>query len=117
MQQVGQQTKHRLDRRALTSLSMLFSFLWLVLTGITMHFVAQSSVELVRHIVMSLHNTASAILSVSIVIHLTLNRKSMARYMISKTNEYLPFKTELLIAAIVVSVLVLLVGSHPLHLR
>jgi hypothetical protein len=117
MQQVGQPIKHRLDRRALTSMFMFFSFLWLVPTGIIMHFVVQSSVELIRHIVMSMHNTASVIFVASVIVHLTLNWKPMSRYMVSKINEYLPFRTELIIAAIVVTVVVLLIGSHALLVR
>lgn len=117
MQQVVQRPKHRLDRRALTSLFMFFAGLWLVPTGITMHFIAQSPVGLVQHIVMSMHNTASVILVISVVVHLTLNWKPMSRYLMRKINEYLPFRAELVIAAIAVSGLILLVGSHALHLR
>ena len=117
MQQVVNQKKSQVDKRALTSLFMFFSLVWLVPTGITMHFAAQSSVALFQHIVMSMHNTASVVFVTSVVVHLTLNWKSMSRYMASKLNEYLPFRTELIIAAIAVTVLILLVGSHPLHLR
>jgi hypothetical protein len=117
MQQVEQSIKHPLNKRALTSLFMFFSFAWLVPSGIIMHFAAQSTVEPLHHIVMSMHNTASLIFLVSVVVHLTLNWKPMSHYMISKINEYLPFKTELMIAALVVTVLILLVGLHPLFLQ
>lgn len=117
MQQAIQTPKHRLDRRALTSLFMFFAGLWLVPTGITMHFVAQSPVGLIQHIVMSMHNTASVIFVASVVVHLTLNWKPMSRYITTKINEYSPFKAELMVAAITVTVLILLIGSHPLHLR
>ena len=117
MQQVGQQRTQRFDRRALTSLLMFFSFLWLVPTGIVMHFAAQAPAEPILHIVMSMHNTASVIFVTSVVVHLTLNRKLMARYVVSKTKEYLPFRTELVVAAITVTILVLLIGSHALHAR
>jgi hypothetical protein len=117
MKQIAQPKKTHLDRRALTSLFMFFSGFWLVPTGIIMHFVAQSSNELVRHIVMSMHDTASVIFVVSVIVHLTLNWKPMSRYIATKINEYSPFKTELIIAAITVTVLILLIGTHPLHLR
>jgi heme/copper-type cytochrome/quinol oxidase subunit 2 len=117
MQQVRQSTKRRLDRRALTSLFMFFSFLWLVPSGIVMHFAAQASVELIRHIVMSVHNTASVIFLTSVVVHLIFNWKAMSRYMASKGNEYLPLRTELIIAAVAVTVLILLVGSHGFLVR
>lgn len=116
MQGVNQK-KSQVDKRALTSLFMFFSLVWLVPTGITMHFAAQSSVAWFQHIVMSMHNTASAIFVTSLAVHLTLNWKSMSRYTASKINEYLPFRTEAFIAAIVVAVLILFIGSHPLHLR
>ncbi len=115
MQQLGRSSTHRLDSRGLASLFMFFSFLWLVPTGIIMHFAAQGSSESVLHIVMSMHNTASVIFVTSVVVHLILNRKSMSRYMLSKMREYLPFRTEMIIAAVAVIVLVLLVGSHALH--
>ena len=117
MQQEFIKKKYQVDKRALTALFMFFSFVWLVPTGITMHFIAQTSFELIRHIVMSLHNTAAVIFVTSAVVHLTLNWKSMKRYMASKINEYFPYRTEAIIAAIVVTGLLLFIGSHPLHLR
>ncbi len=117
MQQVVNPKKSQVDKRALTSLFMFFSLIWLALTGITMHFAVQSSVALFQHIVMSMHNTASVVFATSVVVHLTLNWKSMSRHMTSKINEYLSFRTEAIIAAIFVTILILLIGSHPLHLR
>ena len=117
MKQTVQPKKSRLNKRALTSLFMFFSGFWLVPTGIIMHFVTQSSNELARYIVMSMHNTASVIFVASVVVHLTLNWKSMSRYITTKINEYSPFKTELIITAITVTVVILLIGTHPLHLR
>lgn len=96
---------------------MFFSGLWLVPTGIALHFATQASVEPIRHVVMSMHNTASVIFVTSVVAHLTLNWKPMSRYMVSKIGEYRSFRLELIIAAIVVTVLVLLIGSHALHVR
>jgi hypothetical protein len=117
MRQTIQSTKRRLDRRALTSLFMFFAGLWLVPTGIVMHFAVQASVEPLRHIVMAMHNTASAIFVIAVVVHLVFNWKPMSHYMVSKLNEYLPLRTELIIAAITVSALILLVASHALHVR
>lgn len=117
MQPAKQSTKRHLDRRALTSLFMFFAGLWLVPTGIALHFATLASVELIRHIVMAMHNTASAIFVIAVVAHLVFNWKPMSHYMVSKLNEYLPLTSELIIAAITVSALILLIGSHALHVR
>ena len=115
MQHILQQKKRQVDKRALTSLFMFFSLVWLLPSGITMHFAALSSSELLQHIVMSMHNTAATIFVFSVVVHLTLNWKSVTRYLSSKINEVLTFRTELIIATGVVTLLILLVGSHALH--
>ena len=111
-----QLNKSQLNKRALTSLFMFFSGLWLVPTGITMHFVSQSQNELLNHIVMSMHNSASIIFVASVIVHLSLNWKAMSKYIAAKISENAPYKTELIIAAVTVTLLILLIGSHPLHL-
>ena len=116
MNQIEKPNISRLNKRALTSLFMFFSGLWLAPTGITMHFVSQSQNELIHHISMSMHNSASFIFVGSVIVHLTINWKSMSKYIAAKINESSPYKTELIITAITVTVLILLIGSHPLHL-
>lgn len=105
------------DKRAFTALLMFFSFLWLVPSGFAMHFANLSGADPFRHLVMSVHNVSSLLFLVSVVIHLVLNWKPMARHLSAKTKEYGRLRKELLLAAFLVTALVLLIGSHGLHLR
>ena len=47
--------KNPVNRRALTSLSMLFSFLWLPPSGIALHLTESASFQPIRHALMALH--------------------------------------------------------------
>lgn len=105
------------DKRAFTALLMFFSFLWLVPSGFVMHFAGLSETEPFRHLVMSVHNVSSLLFLVSVVIHVVLNWKPMARHFSAKTREYSRLRKELLVAALLVTALVLAFGSHGLHLR
>jgi hypothetical protein len=81
-----------------------------------MHFLNLTPVEPFQHIVMVTHNTAAIIFLVSVAIHVVLNRKLMLRYIVSKTNEYLAYRKEFVTAAVIVTGLILLIGTHPLHI-
>jgi hypothetical protein len=115
--QQSEKRKSRLGKRAFIALLMFFSGLWLPLSGIPMHFLNIAPVEPFRHIVMAIHNTASIIFLVSVTIHMIFNWKSLSRYMVSKTNEHLAFRKELVLAAVIVTALILLIGTHPFHIR
>jgi hypothetical protein len=107
---------HNMDKRALSSLFMFFSFILLVPSGIAMHIAAQLSAEKLHHVTMAAHGAAALIFLASAVIHLILNWKAIARYMLSKAKASLPLKKEAVIAACLTILIVLLVGSHPFHL-
>ena len=102
------------NKRGLTTLFVLFSFLWLVPSGLITHFSAGTSVEPspIQHIAMSLHWAASMVFFVAIGLHAVLNWKHLTRHIISKTNEYMALNKETIAALIVVSALVLLFGFH-----
>ena len=108
-----QASRRRMNKRALTSLFMFFSFLWLVPSGITIHFSADDApTGFVYHVAESLHWTASLIFFAAIVLDMALNWKALKRQIMSRTNEYLTFNKETVLALIVVSTLILLITSH-----
>lgn len=109
-------SKHRMKKRALTSLLMLFSFVWLVPSGIVIHFTADASTGRAHHIAMSAHAAASLVFLLAVVVHLAVNWKPLTHHMISKTKEYLAFSGEALIALVIVTALVLVIASHAVFL-
>jgi len=117
MGNVGQTSKHRMDKRAITSLFMFFSFVWLVPSGIAVHFGSDASTQPIYHIAMSIHTAASLVFLTAVVVHLVVNWKPMTRHLISRTKEYMVFNREAVIALVVVAALVLLIASHVVFLR
>ncbi len=107
--------KTPINRRALTSLSMLFSFLWLPPSGIALHFTESASLEPVRHTLMALHNISALIFLVAATFHLVLNWKAMSKHLVSKATEYRTVRKEAAIAAVVVTTIIVLFAAHGFH--
>jgi hypothetical protein len=66
--------KQSLNKRALTSMFMLWSFILLPLSGILSYFSrtpAESTV--LKHFLMTVHNMAALIFLVAVIIHLSFN--------------------------------------------
>jgi heme A synthase len=106
-----------LNRRAITALTMLCSFVLLLPSGIIMHFVADEPSLLLRHAVMTIHNTCSLIFVVAALVHIVFNWKSIVHYTRAKTTEYIVFKKEMLISAVIVLGLVLFLLQHVFHVH
>lgn len=68
------------------------------------------------HLFMTMHNTASLLFLIAAVVHVIMNWKVLTHYVNAKVGEYMRFKRELLIAVLGISVFVLLVASHALHI-
>lgn len=105
-----------LDKRALTSMFMFFSFIILPISGITIH-ATHGPMTTINHFAMSAHNFAAIIFGVSVVIHLSMNWKAMTKYMTDKAQEYRTIRKEMVIAALVVIGIVMLLSSHALHVK
>jgi hypothetical protein len=103
--------------RALASLTLLCAGAWLAPSGVALHVASHGEGAWWSHLFMSLHNTASLVFVAAAVVHVTLNRKALTHYLSARGRECMRFKRELLIAVLGVSGLVLLVGSHALHMR
>jgi succinate dehydrogenase hydrophobic anchor subunit len=104
-----------LNRRALTSLFMFFSFMCLPLSGMPLHYARGQAFSSYEHWLMSVHNMSATIFFVATVIHLTLHWSALTRYIATKTNEYLHFKKEMYIALAIVLAVVGVFSSHALH--
>ncbi len=114
---MGESGKNRGNRRALISLSMLFSFLWLPPSGIALHFTESSSFQPVRHALMAIHNASALLFLIAAAIHLGLNWKAMSQHLVSKAAEYRTVRKEAVIAALVVIAIITLFASHAFHVQ
>ncbi len=107
-----------LNRRALTSLFMLFSFLLLPLSGVPLHFSrTEAEPGVSEHFLMSVHNSSALIFLIAAVIHLTFNWNAITKYVATKTTEYFRLRKELILALVIITLLVGLFSSHALHVR
>lgn len=104
------------NTRALVSMALFCAGAWLVPSGIALHFASHGGVTRWSHLFMTMHNTASLLFLIAAVFHVIFNWKVLTHYVSAKTGEYIQFKREMLIAVLGVSVMVLFVASHALHL-
>jgi hypothetical protein len=111
-----QALKPRINKRALSSLFMIFSFFWLIPSGIAVHFSEEALEISFHHIAMSAHTAASVVFLAACVVHLVINWASLKRSLVSKTREYMALNKEAAIALVVVTALVLLIVSHAFFL-
>lgn len=105
-----------INARALVSLLLFLSGVWLVPSGIALHFASHEGATGWSHQFMSMHIAAALLFVAAATAHLILNWKVFSRYINARIGEYPQFKRELLIAVIGVSGFVLFVVSHVLHL-
>jgi len=105
-----------INARALASMALFCAGMWLVPSGIALHFASHEGDTRWNHLFMTMHNTASLIFLIAAVVHVILNWKVLTHYVNAKVGEYMRFKRELLIAVLGVSALVLFAASHALHL-
>jgi hypothetical protein len=108
--------KTGVSARALASMALFCAGVWLVPSGIALHFASHGGTTMWSHLFMTMHNTASLLFLIAAVAHVIMNWKVLTHYVNAKVGEYMRFKRELLIAVLGVSVLVLLMASHALHL-
>ena len=103
-----------LKKRPITSTFAFISFIYLVPSGILVHFV-EHGLEQLDHIAGPIHWTSAMIFLISAIIHIILNWKSMKRYMFTELKSLLLFRKEFLIAFSVVTILIALAGTHGIY--
>ena len=124
--------KQPFNKRALSAMFMFLSFILLPLSGIPLHYSrtninermlenvmskASTSEGMFEHFLMSVHNMSALIFVIAVVIHLSLNWKSLMKYIATKTEEYFQFRKEMIIAILTVVLIVGLFSSHALHVH
>ncbi|NLP11273.1 DUF4405 domain-containing protein [bacterium] len=107
--------KAKFNMRVLASLSLFCAGVWLVPSGIALHFASHEGATRWSHLFMTIHNTASFLFLAATAVHLTVNWKALTHYIKAKAGECKKFKRELLLAALGVSAFVILVALHALH--
>ncbi|HRS96154.1 MAG TPA: DUF4405 domain-containing protein [Candidatus Latescibacteria bacterium] len=105
----------KISVRPLVSVALFCAGVWLVPSGIALHFASHDGATRWSHLFMTIHNTASFLFLIAAVVHVVLNRKALAHYVNAKVGEYSRFKTELLVAIGGVSAFVVLIALHALH--
>ena len=115
---MSENVNNKINKRALVSMFMLFSFLILPVSGIPLHFVrGHNQLTTIEHFLMSIHNASAVIFLISIIFHLFFNWKALKSYITSKTSEMFHFKKEIIISIIIITVIVGLFSSHVLHIH
>ena len=104
--------KSGINIRALASVALLCAGVWLVPSGIALHFASHDGATKWSHLFMTIHNTASFLFLIVAVVHVIMNWKALTHYVNAKVGEYMRFKRELLIAVLGVSAFVMLVAFH-----
>ena len=67
---MGESGKNRVNRRALTLVAMLFSFVWLPPSGIASHLTESASFQPILHALMALHNIRAFLFLTAAAFHL-----------------------------------------------
>ena len=106
--------KSGINIRALASVALFCAGVWLVPSGIALHFASHDGATKWSHLFMTIHNTASFLFLLAAVVHMMMNWKVLTHYVNAKVGEYMKFKKELFIAVLGVSAFVMLVAFHAL---
>jgi hypothetical protein len=104
--------RSKFNIRALASVTLFCSGVWLVPSGMALHFASHDGATKWSHLFMTIHNTASFLFIIAAVVHVIMNWKVLTHYVNAKAGEYMRFKRELLIAVLGVSAVVMLVAFH-----
>ena len=110
-----EEKKQSLNKRALASMFMFFSFICLPLSGIWLHYAQTGNLTTTVHFLMSVHNMAAFIFCIATMLHLKYNWNALKKHIISKSIEYFHLKKEMIIAMVTVIAIVGLFSMHALH--
>lgn len=105
----------KLKKRPITSIFAFISFIYVVPSGILVHF-GEHGLEQFHHSAGAIHWTSSMIFLVSAIIHIMLNWKAMKRYMFTEIQNLSAFKKEFVIILTVVTILIILAGTHEFYI-
>jgi len=100
------------DYRIGTSLFMLFSFIALVPSGITLELLDQGGHETARHVAETVHVVSAIVFLISTLTHVFLNRRSVAAAVRLKTGPYPVIGRKAAVVAIIFAAIMALAVSH-----
>jgi hypothetical protein len=104
-----------ISAKPLASLILCSAGVWLVPSGIALHFASHDGATVWAHLFMSAHNAASLAFLAGAAIHVVMNWKTLTHYVRARMDDAARYRRELLIAVLGVSVLVLFAASHAFH--
>jgi hypothetical protein len=107
----------KINSRAMVSLTMLFSFVWLPPSGIILHLTDRAEMSQLRHAAMAVHNFASIIFLVGALIHIFYNLKPIKQYVVNKAHMFPLLKREAIIAFVITTLFILFFASHAFHVH
>jgi hypothetical protein len=102
----------QLNARAMVVFFMIFSAAILPFSGLLMHESANHHEDSLHWVTMGLHNVASIVFVVAVLIHVKINLKAILNYIQDKKEKVLRYPKEMAIAGITLVVMVLLVTAH-----
>lgn len=105
--------KKTFNKRGFISVAMLLSGLCLPFSGIMNHKLQFEQLTTARHFWMSVHNVASLLFVIFVVLHITYNWRSLLTY--ARKTKDMFFSKETIAAIAIVLVVVGLFASHAFH--
>ena len=90
--------------RALLSLVMFGSFIFLPSIGLALHLSANAPFQPTRHLLMTLHNLAGITFMISLILHLWLNWRPLWNYLKLAVGKVGMYRKELVVAVLLLAI-------------
>jgi hypothetical protein len=94
----------RFNLRALLSLVMFGSFIFLPSFGLALHLSANAPFQPTQHLLMTIHNLAGIIFMFSLILHLVLNWRPLWNYIKMAVGKVGMYRKELVVAALLLAI-------------
>jgi uncharacterized membrane protein len=102
----------QLNTRVMVVFLMIFSAAILPFSGLLMHESANHHADSLHWVTMGLHNVASIIFTLAVLIHVKFNLKAILNYIRDKKEKVLHYPKEMVIAGTALAIMLLLVTAH-----
>ena len=90
--------------RALLSLVMFGSFIFLPSFGLALHLSANAPFQPLQHLLMTFHNLAGIIFMISLILHLWLNWRPLWNYLKLAVGKVGMYRKELVVAVLLLAI-------------
>ena len=102
----------QLNIRVMVVFFMIFSAAILPFSGLLMHASANHQADRLHWVTMGLHNVASIVFAVAVLLHVKYNLKAIQNYIQDKKEKVLRYPKEMALAGITLAIMLLLVTAH-----